>query len=53
MAQIDELDFERARNLLAGFGWKVEQTEIKATELEMKFVKTREEPETDITVQPS
>ena len=50
---IDDLDFERVKNLVEGFGWKVTSQSVKDVNLEITFEKKREEPESDITVMPT
>lgn len=53
MAMIDELEMERVRNLVGAFGWRVKRHEIHETTIEMVLEKKREEPEQEITVQPT
>ncbi len=53
MARCDDLCFERMKNIAEGFGWTIKKTEVKPTILEISMEHERDEPETDITVQPT
>ena len=54
MAEVpDELEIERLRNLVVGFGWKVTATEIKTDRVVLTVELERELKETPESVGPT
>lgn len=43
----DELEVERVKNLIGGFGWSISNTEVKTDKLILTIVKDRESTEAE------